>query len=124
MLRDRDIDPWAFTTEQSADDLEALRVGLGAKQLVLWGSSYGTHLAQTMIRRHPDLLENVIICGVEGLHQTYKLPFNADTQFRKLALFAKQQPDIAEQIPDLEALLSFRMVLPASVMQPPMGAVR
>jgi pimeloyl-ACP methyl ester carboxylesterase len=42
---------------------------------------------------------------VEGLHQTYKLPLNADTQFRKLALFARQDAELSKHVPDLEALL-------------------
>jgi hypothetical protein len=35
----------AFTAEESADDVEALRLGLGAPQITLLAGSYGSHLA-------------------------------------------------------------------------------
>ena len=62
-LRRRGIDPWGLTTEQSADDLDDLRRVVGARKLVLWGSSYGTHLALATVRRHPDAVAAVILAG-------------------------------------------------------------
>lgn len=108
-LRAKGIDFDGYTTIESADDLRDLAGILGAPRISLIGFSYGTHLAQATIRRHPALLENVVICGVEGLDQTYKLPLNADTQFRKLALYARHDEALCKHVPDLEAL--FRRVL-------------
>lgn len=104
-LRGKGIDLTGYTTAQSADDLNDLRVALGAKKLNLLGFSYGTHLAQATIKRHGPHLENVIICGVEGLPMTHKFPRLMDTQFRKLSLLAARDAGVNKQVPDLVALL-------------------
>lgn len=104
-FRERGVDLAGYTTAESADDLNDLRIALGAKKISLFGFSYGTHLAQAVIRRHGEHLENVVICGVEGLAMTHKYPLNMDIQFRKLALMAANDPGIAPHVPDLVALL-------------------
>jgi pimeloyl-ACP methyl ester carboxylesterase len=84
-LQRRGVDLAAFTTEENADDVEALRVALGAKKLTLLAGSYGTHLALDVIRRHPDSVERALLFGTEGPDQTFKLPSNAQAQLEKLA---------------------------------------
>ncbi|HVR43815.1 MAG TPA: alpha/beta fold hydrolase, partial [Thermoanaerobaculia bacterium] len=54
----------AYNTVESAEDLEALRVALGAEKLTLWGTSYGTHLALAYIRAHPDRVHRAILAGI------------------------------------------------------------
>ena len=44
--KEQGVDLAAYTTNESADDLEALRHALGAATISLWSISYGTHLAQ------------------------------------------------------------------------------
>lgn len=104
-FRERGVDLSGYTTAESADDIDDLRTALGAEKISLFGFSYGTHLAQAVIRRHGEHLENVVICGVEGLAMTHKYPLNMDIQFRKLALRAANDPGIAPHVPDLVALL-------------------
>ncbi len=52
------VDLTGYNTNESADDLEDLRRALGAKQISLWSISYGTHLALTTIRRHPQSIHD------------------------------------------------------------------
>jgi pimeloyl-ACP methyl ester carboxylesterase len=73
-----------YTTEQSADDLEALRKALGAKRLDLWGISYGTHLAFATMRRHPGSIGRVALASAEGMNQTVKLPAHLDSTFARI----------------------------------------
>src|SRR6185436_5509060 len=68
------VDLTAYNTRESAADLDDLRKALGAKKLVLWGISYGTHLSSAMLRYHPDAVDRVILAGIEGPDDTYKLP--------------------------------------------------
>jgi pimeloyl-ACP methyl ester carboxylesterase len=77
-LRARGIDPAAYTTSESAEDLEALRVALGAPQLVLWGHSYGSHLALAYLRLHPQRVARLMIGGVNGPDQRWRLPSDGD----------------------------------------------
>jgi len=105
VFRDRGVDLAGYTTPESADDLNDLRIALGVDKVSLLGFSYGTHLAQAAIKRHGKHLENVVICGVEGLDMTRKFPLNMDTQFGKLALWAAKDPNVRPYVPDLTALL-------------------
>jgi pimeloyl-ACP methyl ester carboxylesterase len=57
-------DPRFFTTSVAVTDLEALRVALGYDALNLYGSSYGTRVAQHYARRYPDRARTVVIDGV------------------------------------------------------------
>ena len=42
-----------FTTTEAVEDLERLRIGLGAPHLSLFGISYGTYVAQRYARKYP-----------------------------------------------------------------------
>ena len=54
----------AYTTVASADDIEALRVGLGYDEWTLLGTSYGTRLAQEVMRRNPSTVRAAVLDGV------------------------------------------------------------
>ncbi|HUE96755.1 MAG TPA: alpha/beta fold hydrolase [Longimicrobiaceae bacterium] len=74
----------AYNTVESAEDLESLRVALGAEKLTLWGISYGTHLALAYIRAHPERVHRAVLAGVEGPDHTYKLPARVDAVLRRV----------------------------------------
>jgi pimeloyl-ACP methyl ester carboxylesterase len=84
-LREKGIDLNAYNTEASADDLEDLRKALGAPKISLLGFSYGTHLALTAIRRHPNSIDRVILAGTEGPDHSQKYPRTYDLQLARLA---------------------------------------
>jgi pimeloyl-ACP methyl ester carboxylesterase len=101
----RGVDPAAFNSREAADDLEDLRRALGAERMNLVGFSYGTHLATTVMRRHPGSLGRVVLVGTEGPAHTWKLPSTLDAQLRKIARLAAEDPAIGRQVPDMMALL-------------------
>ncbi|WP_163998883.1 alpha/beta fold hydrolase [Pyxidicoccus caerfyrddinensis] len=72
------VDLGAYTTVESAEDLESLREALGVPRLNLWGISYGTHLGLAYLRRHADRVDHVILAGVEGPDDTWKRPAHAE----------------------------------------------
>ena len=53
-----------YTTLQIIRDLEALRATLGYNKVTLYGTSYGTRVAQEYMRRHPTSVRAVILDGV------------------------------------------------------------
>ena len=99
------VDLNAYNTNESADDLEDLRKALGAKQLSLWPISYGTHLALTTIRRHPQSINRAILAGTEGPDHTYKLPSNIQKHLADLAKAIKADPELGKEIPDFLGLM-------------------
>jgi len=57
-------DPRFFTTSVAVRDLEAARQALGYDALDLYGSSYGTRVAQHFARRYPGSTRTIVIDGV------------------------------------------------------------
>jgi pimeloyl-ACP methyl ester carboxylesterase len=91
-IRARGVDLAGYTTAESATDLDELRAALGIEKVSLLAFSYGTHLACAYLRRYDGHVENVVMFGLEGPDQTYKLPWAMDTQFRKLAPARRRGP--------------------------------
>ena len=54
----------AYTTTQSAADVDDIRRALGYDRVNLYGGSYGSLLAQAVMRDHPDGIRSVIIDSV------------------------------------------------------------
>jgi pimeloyl-ACP methyl ester carboxylesterase len=50
----------AYTSVDSAEDIEAIREALGVPTIALYGNSYGTWVAQVYARRHPDHVERLV----------------------------------------------------------------
>lgn len=57
----------AYTSAASADDIEALRQVLHISRWNVLGESYGTRVAQTLIRRHPGHLRSVVLDSVVSI---------------------------------------------------------
>ncbi|HEY0517213.1 MAG TPA: alpha/beta fold hydrolase [Solirubrobacteraceae bacterium] len=53
-----------FTTQESVQDLEALRQASGYQKLVLYGTSYGTKLALEYAERYPQNVEALVLDSV------------------------------------------------------------
>lgn len=81
----RGIDLAAYNTVESADDIEAVRRELGYTKIVLWGRSYGTHLALTVLKRYPDTIERVVLVSPLGPDQMWKTPLQVDAVLQRLA---------------------------------------
>jgi pimeloyl-ACP methyl ester carboxylesterase len=84
-LRERKIDLTAYNTQESADDVEDLRKALGAERVGLFGFSYGTHLALSVLRRWPASVDRVVLAGVEGPDDTWKFPRTMEAQLQRLS---------------------------------------
>ncbi|WP_348009728.1 alpha/beta hydrolase [Roseateles sp.] len=84
-MRARGIRLQAYNTEESADDIDAVRQALGEARWSLWGRSYGSHLALATARRHPEQVERMVLIGPEGPDHTWKLPSRTDTVLQRIA---------------------------------------
>jgi pimeloyl-ACP methyl ester carboxylesterase len=54
----------AFTTQESVQDIEALRRATGYQKLVLYGTSYGTKVALEYAERYPEHVEAMVLDSV------------------------------------------------------------
>jgi pimeloyl-ACP methyl ester carboxylesterase len=105
LLKREGADLAGYTTNDSADDLEALRVALGAKKISLWGISYGTHLSLATIKRHEKSIDRAILAGIEGLDATHKLPSDVQQHLVDIATHVKADPELGKKIPDFLGLM-------------------
>ncbi len=104
-LVDDGVDLGAFNTVASAHDVEALRQALGHEAWNVVGISYGTRLAQTLMREHPGPIESVVLDSV--------VPIDGDVQADSGRSFARaggvlfeacsSDPECASTYPDFEA---------------------
>jgi len=103
-LRSHGIDLTTLTTPHVADDVETLRRALRVPRVNLFGFSSGSHFALEVARRHPSSVDRIVIGGVEGAGQTYKLPANAAPMLERLDAVVRANPPFGGHIPNLLAL--------------------
>lgn len=72
--RSRNIEPTAYTTIESADDVNALRGALGISKIDLLAFSYGTRLALAVAQRHEATVGRMVLQGVNGPGLVVKRP--------------------------------------------------
>lgn len=94
-----------YNTEQSADDIDDLRRHLGAEKIDLWGTSYGSHLALSVLKRHGDRVNRVALSSLEGQDQTVKRPARIDAYLRQVDALLGTDPAARAAVPDLPALM-------------------
>jgi pimeloyl-ACP methyl ester carboxylesterase len=54
----------AYTTAESVEDIEAIRLAYGYEKLVLYGTSYGTKVALQYAERYPQYVEALVLDSV------------------------------------------------------------
>jgi pimeloyl-ACP methyl ester carboxylesterase len=95
--QEKNVDLTGYNTEESAADIEDLRLALHAGKLSLLAHSYGTELALNYIRRYPDNVESAVLAGTEGPGDHGSMPDAFDIQLQKISALAGE---------DLTALLT------------------
>lgn len=105
-LARRGVDFGAYDTVESAADFADLRRALGLAQWNVFGVSYGTYLAQTLMYQHPEGIRTVTLDSVEPLveaNMATTAARNAREAFANLFGACAAQPSCAARYPDLEA---------------------
>lgn len=95
------VDLSAYDTGESAEDIDALRRALGVPRLVLYGSSYGSHLGLAYLRHHEAQVERALFLSVEGPDHTWKLPSVVQQRLEAVAVLAAESEEIRTNLPDL-----------------------
>jgi len=97
--------PEAFQTDANADDLEDLRIALGAERLRLLATDYGTELALAAIRRHGGRIDQVVLAGTRGPDRVWKFPSALGLHLKRIGRLVAADPRYADDLPDLEATI-------------------
>jgi pimeloyl-ACP methyl ester carboxylesterase len=72
--RAKGVEPTAYNTLESAEDIDALRLALGFEKIDLLAFSYGTRLALAYVQRHPANVGRIVLQGVNGPGLVVKRP--------------------------------------------------
>lgn len=99
------IDLAAYNAFENADDIDALRAALGVERIDLVGYSYGTLLAQTVLRRHGEHVRRAVLVGTEGAEDWGSLPTLLQLQIQKISRLAAGDPGVNHAVPDFAAQL-------------------
>ncbi|MFF3018550.1 alpha/beta fold hydrolase [Streptomyces sp. NPDC057939] len=104
-LAGRGIDLGAYNDIESAADYDDLRAALGIERWNLYGISYGTHLALTYMRLHPEGLRSVGIDGILPPSRSGSVgTWNSARQgFDGLFKACAEQPACNKRYPNLSA---------------------
>jgi pimeloyl-ACP methyl ester carboxylesterase len=96
----------AYTSAESAADARDILTALGYERANLLGVSYGTRLALTIMRDHPEIVRSAILDAVLPLQANLYSEFPTNTQRAFDTLFegCAQDPACNEQFPDLETV--------------------
>jgi pimeloyl-ACP methyl ester carboxylesterase len=121
------VDLDGYTTEESADDVEALRIALGYDRVSLLGHSYGTLLGQSVLARHGRHVHRAVLAAVEGPDDRVASPATWDLLIARLGFLAARDSTLEGAVPDLSALYGRvlrrleRDPVPLQVVQRPSG---
>jgi len=96
----------AYTTLASAADLRDIMTVLGYKQVDLYGASYGTRLAQVVMREDPDIVRSSVVDSVVPVETKIynEDPAALDSSLRALFDTCASEPACHAAYPDLETV--------------------
>ncbi len=97
------VDLSAYTTRQSAADVDSLASALGVPRYNLMALSYGTRLALAVMRRAPTRVRSVVLDSVypPGVYDYADRPWLTARVFRRLFQDCAAQPACSSRSPDL-----------------------
>lgn len=102
------VDLTAYNSAENAADLADLRLALGYDEWNVYGISYGTRLAQTVVRDYPQGIRSVILDSSYPLAANLQdeTAFNADRAFSVFFAGCTADEACAEAYPDLEQVFA------------------
>ena len=95
----------SYNTAENAADIADLRVAMGIDEWDVYGVSYGTALALTILRDHPEGVRSVVLDSVVPPNTRWTADFwpTAATAFEQMYEACAAQEACAAAYPDLEA---------------------
>ncbi|HID45805.1 MAG TPA: alpha/beta fold hydrolase [Chromatiaceae bacterium] len=93
-----------FTSRQAVEDVAFVREALGYEQINLMGVSYGTRMAQLVLREYPGTVRSIVLDGVIPLETVIGVDFAASLQqsMQKLLLNCGAGAACSKAFPDLD----------------------
>lgn len=105
LMRGQGVQLQAYTTRESAADVRDLLGALGYDKVNLYGASYGTKLAQVVMREYPEIVNTAILDSVVPLNTSMFANYSSALASGLETLFSncKADPQCNAAYPDLES---------------------
>ncbi|MBK9210586.1 MAG: alpha/beta hydrolase [Anaerolineales bacterium] len=96
----------AYSTIESAADVKDILKVLGYQKVNLYGASYGTRLAQVVMREYPEIVQSAILDSVVPVDANIfnRYPESSESALKALFETCKSDPKCNAAYPDLEAV--------------------
>lgn len=107
----RGIDRHGFNVREAAADVADVARALGYERIALWGNSFGSHWATTVMRYYPDLVARAVLGGLEGPDHTYDMPGEILKALGRIAEDAERSPELENRIPEGGLLTAFETMI-------------
>jgi pimeloyl-ACP methyl ester carboxylesterase len=103
-LESLDEDVRYFTSRQAVQDVEWVRKYLGYQRINLMGVSYGTRVAQLVLREYPENVRSIVLDGVIPLETVVgpEMAVNLQQSLLKLRLNCDRDTSCHETFPNLQ----------------------
>jgi pimeloyl-ACP methyl ester carboxylesterase len=99
------VDTAGYTVGEAAEDVEAVRVQIGAPRIDLIALGSGAQVGLEFLERHRSNVQRAVFASAEGVSQTVKLPLQTDGFFERLQTVIDADPQAKAEFPDVAALI-------------------
>jgi pimeloyl-ACP methyl ester carboxylesterase len=100
-----------LTVPEAAADVDAARKALGYDKIQIWGGSFGSHWTIAVMRYYPQIIERVVLRGLEGPDYTYDSPAGVYNALARIASTADTASALKGLIPAGGLMNAFRAVV-------------
>jgi len=103
------IDVKGYNIEEHARDVNDLMSALDFDKYTLFGFSYGSHIAMTVMKLFPDQVERAILAGADAPNQALNFPRYLDEHIEKIGRLIEQEGTLNMTKDDFKALVNQTM---------------
>jgi len=104
-LKRADINLSGYNTLSIVNDIEIIRQIIEAEKISLLGWSFGTEAALAYTNQYPQNIDKLVMLGLRGPDDVFKLPSLWDMQIKKISWLAGRDTAISSLMPDMESTL-------------------
>ena len=87
-----------FNIVEAAADVDDIRNALEYEQMIISGTSFGSHWGMAVMRYHPKAVARAVLSGMEGPNHTWDVPRQVLNAMERIATEAEQNAVIAKHL--------------------------
>ena len=115
---EKGIDLRGYDILHFIDDIEDIRKHFNYEKLALIGNSFASQWGLGYIQRYPNNVDRALFSGIEPLDHNYDDPDEIWEVLKKINEYAKVDPTIASEIPDIGLIEAFKTIISRLEEQP------